>query len=79
MFAFVVAVGGKSLAKELVRQNACLGESPYGFLHLEVNKASDNFVRQVVLFDCPGGKEVNGHFHVLISIESSREVKVANV
>ena len=56
-----------------------MGETPNRFPHLKVHKSFDHLVQKIILFDGPGGKEADGHFHVFITVERCRELKISNV
>jgi hypothetical protein len=79
IFAFVIALWGKMLLQELVGKDPGLGETPDGLAHLEVDVSSNNFGIEVVLVDDPQRKEIDGHFHVLVTVESRCKVEVADV
>jgi hypothetical protein len=79
VFAFVIAVWGKTFPQELVGKDSGLGETSDSLAHLEVDVSSNDFGIEVILVDDPLRKEIDGHFHVLITVESCPKVEVANV
>ncbi len=55
--AFVVTVGGETIAKELVGKDVSLRQSPDGYSHLEVDVASsNNLLLKVILGNDPRQK-----------------------
>ncbi len=66
ILAFVITVGGKMLAKELVGKDASLWQSPDGFSHLEVDLASNNFLLKIVLGNHPRREQADGQLHVFV-------------
>jgi hypothetical protein len=79
VFAFVITVWGKTFPQELVGKDSGLGETPDGLAHLEVDVSSDDFGIEFVLVNDPRRKEIDGHFHVLVTVESCHKVEVADV
>jgi hypothetical protein len=79
VFAFVITVSDKTFPQELVGKDSGLGETPDGLAHLEVDVSSNDFGIEAVLVDDPRRKEIDGHFHVLITVESCCKVEFANV
>ena len=78
-FAFVINMWGKTFLQELLGKNSGLGETPDGLANLEVDVSSNNYEIEVVLVDDPWRKEIDGHFHVLVTVKSHRKVEVADV
>jgi hypothetical protein len=79
ILAFLITVGGKMLAKELVGKDAGLWQSPDGFSHLEVDVASNNLLLKIVLGDDPGWEQANGHLHVFVPVKHGCEVEISDV
>ncbi len=79
VFALVINLWGKTFLQELVGKDSSLGETPDGLAHLEVDVSSDDFGIEVILVNDPWWKETDGHFHVLLMVESCRKVEVADV
>jgi hypothetical protein len=69
IFAFIISVRGKMLSQELVGKDVCLGQTPDGLAHLEINVSADNFVEEGILGDNSRGKKADGHFHVPVPVE----------
>jgi hypothetical protein len=79
VFAFVIAVWGKSFLQELIGKDSGLGETPDGLAHLEVDVSSNDFGIEGILVNDPQRKEIDGHCHVLVTVESCHKVEVADV
>ncbi len=79
ILAFVITMGGKTLAKELVGKDASLRQSPDGFSHLEVDVVSNNLLLEVVLVNDPRREQADGHLYVFVLVKHCCEVEIANV
>jgi hypothetical protein len=79
IFTFVITIGGKTFSQGFVGQDAGLGEIPDGLAHLKVDVSTNSFIKEVILFDDPWGKKIDGHFHVFITVKIFHKVEVANV
>jgi hypothetical protein len=79
ILAFVITVGGETLAKELVGKDASLRQFPDGFSHLEVDVASNDLLLEVVLGNDLRWKQTDGHLHVFVLVEHCCEVEIFNV
>ncbi len=79
ILAFIITMGGETLANELVGKDASLWQSLDGFSHLEVDVASNDLLLEVTFGDDSGQEQTYEHLHIFVPVECCCELEIANV